>query len=54
AQDARLAAILPSQLKWRVAKLGPGVRRRSGRIGAAAGTVRREGLADCILASRPR
>lgn len=54
AQAARLAAILPSPLKWRAAKPGPYVKRRSGRIGAAAGTVRREGLADCILASRPR
>ena len=54
AQAARLAAILPSPLKWRAAKPGPYVQRRSGRIGAAAGTIRREGLADCILASRPR
>ena len=54
AQAARLAAILPSPLKWRAAKPGPYVQRRSGRIGAAAGTIRREGLADCILDSRPR
>jgi monofunctional biosynthetic peptidoglycan transglycosylase len=54
AQAARLAAILPSPLKWRAAQPGPYVKRRSGRIGAAAGTVRRDGLADCILASRPR
>ena len=54
AQAARLAAILPSPLKWRAAKPGPYVKRRSGRIGAAAGTVRRDGLADCILATRPR
>lgn len=50
AQAARLAAILPSPLKWRAARPGPYVKRRSGRIGAAAGTVRREGLADCVLA----
>jgi len=54
AQAARLAAILPSPLKWRAAKPGPYVKRRSGRIGAAAGTVRRDGLADCILATRLR
>jgi monofunctional biosynthetic peptidoglycan transglycosylase len=54
AQAARLAAILPSPLKWRAAKPGPYVKRRSGRIGAAAGTVRRDGLADCVLATRPR
>ncbi len=54
AQAARLAAILPSPLKWRAAKPGPYVQRRSGRIGAAAGTVRRDGLADCILNPRPR
>lgn len=49
AQAARLAAILPSPLKWRAAKPGPYVKRRSGRIGAAAGTVRRDGLAACVL-----
>ena len=54
AQAARLAAILPSPLKWRAAKPGPYVKRRSGRIGAAAGTVRRDGLADCVLVTRPR
>ncbi|MDP3660687.1 monofunctional biosynthetic peptidoglycan transglycosylase [Phenylobacterium sp.] len=49
AQAARLAAILPSPLKWRAAAPGPYVKRRSGRIGAAAGTVRRDGLAACVL-----
>jgi len=49
AQAARLAAILPSPLKWRAAKPGPYVKRRSGRIGKAAGTVRREGMASCVL-----
>jgi monofunctional biosynthetic peptidoglycan transglycosylase len=49
AQAARLAAILPSPLKWQAAKPGPYVRRRSGKIGAAAGTVDREGMADCVL-----
>jgi monofunctional biosynthetic peptidoglycan transglycosylase len=48
AQAARLAAILPSPLKWRAAKPGPYVRKRSQRIGAASGTVRREGLGACV------
>jgi monofunctional glycosyltransferase len=48
AQAARLAAILPSPLKWQAAKPGPYVRKRSRRIGAASGTVRRDGLAACI------
>ena len=49
AQAARLAAILPSPLKWKAARPGPYVKRRSGKIGAAAGTVRRDGLAGCVL-----
>lgn len=49
AQANRLAAILPSPLKWRAAKPGPYVKKRSGRIGKAAGTVRREGMAACVL-----
>lgn len=49
AQAARLAAILPSPLKWRAAKPGPYVKRRSGRIDKAAGTIRREGMASCVL-----
>jgi monofunctional biosynthetic peptidoglycan transglycosylase len=49
AQAARLAAILPSPLKWRAAKPGPYVKRRSGRIKAAAGAVRRTGMAGCVL-----
>jgi len=49
AQSARLAAILPSPLKWKAAKPGPYVKRRSGRIGKAAGTIRREGQASCVL-----
>jgi monofunctional biosynthetic peptidoglycan transglycosylase len=48
AQAARLAAILPSPLKWKAAGSGPYVRKRSSRIGAASGTVRRDGLNDCI------
>jgi len=49
AQAARLAAILPSPLKWKAAKPGPYVRKRSGKITRAAGTVRRDGLASCVL-----
>jgi len=49
AQAARLAAILPSPLKWRAAAPGPYVQKRSGRIGRAAGTVNREGMAACVL-----
>ena len=48
AQAARLAAILPSPLKWKAAKPGSYVKKRSRRIGAASGTVRREGLAACV------
>jgi len=48
AQAARLAAILPSPLKWRAAAPGPYVQRRSRKIGAASGAVRRDGLSDCL------
>ena len=48
AQAARLAAILPSPLKWKAVKPGPYVKKRTRRIGAASGTVRREGLAACV------
>jgi len=49
AQAARLVAILPNPLKYRAVKPGPYVARRSRRIGAASGAVRREGLAACVL-----
>lgn len=49
AQAARLAAILPSPLKWRAATPGPYVKRRSGKIAKAAGAVRRDDLAACVL-----
>ena len=49
AQAARMAAIVPKPLAWKAAKPGPYIQRRSGHIGAAAGTVRRDGLADCVL-----
>ena len=49
AQADRLAAILPSPLKWKAEDPGPYVRRRTGRIGARSGTVARDGLAACVL-----
>ena len=49
AQAARLAAIIPKPLAWKAAKPGPYVQKRGGHIAAAAGTVRRHGLADCVL-----
>jgi monofunctional biosynthetic peptidoglycan transglycosylase len=51
AQAARLVAILPSPLKWQAVNPGRYVRRRTGRIDAASGTVRRDGLADCVFGS---
>jgi monofunctional biosynthetic peptidoglycan transglycosylase len=52
AEAGRLAAILPDPLKWKAAKPGPYVRRRTGSIEARSGVVARDGLADCVL--RPR
>jgi monofunctional biosynthetic peptidoglycan transglycosylase len=48
AQAARLAAILPSPLRYRVVRPGRYVQGRSRRIGAAAATVREADLAGCI------
>ena len=48
AQAARLAAILPSPLKWRPVHPGAYVARRSRRIGAEAVTVREDDLATCL------
>lgn len=48
-EAARLAAILPSPRRWKAASPGPYVRRRAGRIQAAMGTVRNDGLAACVL-----
>jgi monofunctional biosynthetic peptidoglycan transglycosylase len=48
AQSARLAAVLPSPLKWKPVKSGPYVAKRSRRIGAAAATVRQDDLAACV------
>ncbi|HTI67992.1 MAG TPA: monofunctional biosynthetic peptidoglycan transglycosylase [Caulobacteraceae bacterium] len=47
-QAARLAAILPSPLRWKAVQPGPYVARRSRRIGAAAVTVREADLAACV------
>ncbi len=52
AQAARLAAILPDPLKWKVARPGPYVRRRTGKIDARAGVVARDDLAACVLRHR--
>ena len=49
AQSARLAAILPSPLKWKVIKPGKYVAKRTKKIGKASGAVRRDGLADCVV-----
>jgi monofunctional biosynthetic peptidoglycan transglycosylase len=49
AEAGRLAAILPDPLKWKAAKPGPYVRRRTGRIEARSDTVERGGLAACVL-----
>jgi monofunctional biosynthetic peptidoglycan transglycosylase len=48
AQSARLAAVLPSPLRWKPVQSGPYVARRSRRIGAAAVTVREDDLAACV------
>jgi monofunctional biosynthetic peptidoglycan transglycosylase len=49
AEAGRLAAILPSPLKWKAARPGPYVRRRTDAIEARSGTVARGGLADCVF-----
>ncbi|MFL5297857.1 MAG: monofunctional biosynthetic peptidoglycan transglycosylase [Phenylobacterium sp.] len=49
AQAARLAAIVPKPLAWKAARPGPYIQRRGGKIAARAGTVARDGLADCVL-----
>jgi monofunctional biosynthetic peptidoglycan transglycosylase len=47
-QAARMAAILPSPLKWKAVNPGRYVKKRSSRIGKASGAVRRDGLAACV------
>ena len=48
-EAARLAAILPSPRRYKAASPSPYVRRRAGRVQAAMGTVRDQGLAACVL-----
>jgi len=48
-EAARLAAILPSPRRYNASAPGPYVRRRASRVQAAMGTVRNDGLADCVL-----
>lgn len=48
AQASRLAAVLPSPLKWKAVNPGPYVRKRTGKIDARSGTVARDGLASCV------
>jgi monofunctional biosynthetic peptidoglycan transglycosylase len=48
-QAARLAAILPNPLKWKAVAPGGYVRRRTDRIDARSDTVRRDGLAWCVI-----
>jgi monofunctional biosynthetic peptidoglycan transglycosylase len=48
-QADRLAAILPSPLRWKAAAPGPYVRKRSGKIARNVGEVRAEDLAACVL-----
>ena len=53
AQAARLVAILPNPLKYKAVNPGRYVARRSRKIGAAAGTVRSDGLSACVGRLRP-
>ena len=53
AQAARLVAILPNPLKYKAVNPGKYVARRSRKIGAAAGTVRNDGLSACVGVLRP-
>ena len=48
-EAARLAAVLPSPRRYNASSPGPYVRGRTGRIQAAMGTVRNDGLASCVL-----
>ncbi|MFN4042531.1 MAG: monofunctional biosynthetic peptidoglycan transglycosylase [Brevundimonas sp.] len=48
-EAARLAAILPSPRRYNAGQPGPYVRRRAGRVQAAARVVRNEGLAACVI-----
>ena len=47
-EAARLAAILPSPRRYNASSPGPYVRRRAGRVQAAARVVANDGLARCV------
>lgn len=49
-QAAALAAVLPSPNKWKVVNSGPYVSRRISTIQKRMAIVRRDGLADCVIA----
>ena len=49
AQAARLVAVLPNPIKYKAGTPGKYVQSRAAHIGAAAGTVRRGGLAYCVV-----
>ncbi len=51
-QAAALAAVLPSPNKWKVVNSGPYVSRRIGTIQKRMAIVRRDGLADCVIAKK--
>jgi monofunctional biosynthetic peptidoglycan transglycosylase len=48
-EASRLASILPKPLAWRADRPGPRMLVKSGRVARSAGTVRRDGLAACVL-----
>jgi monofunctional biosynthetic peptidoglycan transglycosylase len=47
-EAARLVAILPNPLKYKVLGAGPYVQRRAGKVAGAAGVIRNDGLSSCI------
>ena len=49
AQAAHLIVVLPRPLKWSADEPGPYVAKRSRVIGGRIGTVREDGLAQCVL-----
>lgn len=51
-QAAALAAVLPSPNKWKAVNSGPYVARRIGTIQKRMAIVRRDGLADCVIAKK--
>ena len=48
-EAARLAAILPSPLKWKAANSGRYVKRRSNAIAANSRVVRSDSLSGCVM-----